>query len=215
MNFAIFQLKRWFGVSRNVSILAGGLLLGVIGMAERSAIAQIPDEMLQEEYEDMMGEEGDFGGGYGPGNGGAAKALATPPLLLKPDPERISTALISSLDSILGPLPPGAVSSIPPLQRDSVVAYQNGDYPLGLGLYFANAIVDPDSAQETFTVAQYNSNLRRPIWSVRFGVAIAVRGDDTVSRSPIKAGSRSASGMGGFGGSPDRGPSDEDMMNRR
>lgn len=149
----------------------------------------------------MYGANGGFGGPQ------AAAKPAIPPIMLDADMSRISSAMTAPLMSFLAPVPPGAVSPIAGMKRDSIVACQNGDYPLALALHFADMVIDPETASDAFSAVQYNSNLRRPVWAIRFGVALAVRGDETSERSPIQPGKAAAGGFaggpgGGFGGPP-------------
>ena len=100
------------------------------------------------------------------------------------------------IEAFIGP-PPAEVSDVPELIRDARAAFRNGDYPLALDLYRAQLIVDPEKADEVVQSVGYCGSLKRPLWSVRFGVAMAVRGDATGSPNPIAA--SEASGNGGMG----------------
>jgi hypothetical protein len=125
-------------------------------------------------------------GSEGSGGYGQPAAIASPALTLKMDLKRIMGLM--PLKSLSSALPPGAVSGTPPLYRDAMVSYQNGDLSLALAHYYANMVVNPETAQDALDAVQYSATLRRPVWSIRIGTAIAVRGDEGAEPSPIQAG---------------------------
>jgi hypothetical protein len=159
-----------------------------------------PPSYGSEGMEGYGGTEGYGGQGYGGEGYGRPAAAASPALTLKVDAKRMVSLI--PLKSLSYKLPAGAISGMPPLQRDAIVAYQNGDLALALALYHANIAVDPQTASESLGAVQYSPTLRRPVWSIRIGTSIAVRGDEGAEPSPIKAGAAANQFAGGgeFGG---------------
>ena len=93
-----------------------------------------------------------------------------------------------------------AVQSGPVLGRDAQSAFQAGHYPMALELMFAHMATEYDDATVAFQNVKFSSLLKRPVWNIRWGVSIAVRGDDVEDNSPIKEGAKPAGGLASRGG---------------
>lgn len=95
------------------------------------------------------------------------------------------------------------VQSGPVLGNDAEQAFQAGHYPMALELMFAHMATEYEDASVAIENVRFSPLLKRPVWNIRWGLSIAVRGDDVEDPSPIKEGARPAQGMGfGAGGGP-------------
>ena len=111
-----------------------------------------------------------------------------------------------------------SIESGPVLRSDAENAFQAGHYPMALELMFAHMATEYEDAGGELQNVRFSSLLKRPVWNIRWGVSISVRGDDVQDNSPIKEGARPAQGFaagggrgpGGFGGG-DFGGFDESM----
>ena len=180
-------------------------------------------EASYDEYDEMddMYDESDYGdGGYGGsmrsrGRGRGVAGSSDAMLLYGLNPA--STMEDIDLAALLAPRE-DPIQTGPVLKRESEQAFASGNYPLALELAFGHMAAEyPDSVVDLRTV-KYSSTLRRPVWNVRFGVSMSVRGASSLKDAkPIRETSRGRSiGRGednnnrrrGRGG-PGPGPQDE------
>ena len=98
------------------------------------------------------------------------------------------------------------VQSGPVLGDDAEQAFQAGHYPMALELMFAHMATEYDDASTAIENVRFSPLLNRPVWNIRWGLSIAVRGDDVEDPSPIKEGARPAQGMGFGAGDGPGGP---------
>lgn len=147
-------------------------------------------------------------------NGASLGSGAAGSLLGLPD---VGSILSGLQGSPLGTPPPqGGLSTGPVLKHDAEQAMAAGDLPRALQLYFGHMVAEYDQAAEELDAVRYSPLLKRPVWLVRWGVSMKVRGDQSVSDyQPIVAGGsdrndgygtqgygqRGAGGYGSAGGS--------------
>ena len=155
-----------------------------------------------------MGEmDMEMNGGYGPGMGipggmsqGATGGGMNP----------LGGALASMMGSVdlsgfFFPKQELNIQSGPVLGTDAEQAFQAGHYPMALELMFAHIATEYDDARTAIENVRFSPLLKRPVWNIRWGVSISVRGDNVEDPSPIKEGARPAQGTeygagGGLGG---------------
>ena len=80
------------------------------------------------------------------------------------------------------------------LLNEAALAYANGDLPLGLKLYFGHIVAEYDEASSAMQQAKYSALMKRPAWTLRWGISMAVRGE-AVDPQPI--GNEAAGNRGG------------------
>jgi hypothetical protein len=174
-------------------------------------------------YGDEMGMEDAYGGygGYGgPPTGSRARGTGTP------SADAIQTygsGLISLMDGLdLSPFfiadDAITVESGPVLQREAEEAFKAGNEGLGLELMFGYMATEYKDAVVALQTVKYSKAVKRPVWAIRWGVSMAVRGDAT-DPQPIREGAtpnrRSLAGGGGGPGDYDGyGGMDEEMMDQ-
>lgn len=169
---------------------------------------------------DSGDEEPDYGGGYGGGYGGSASASnrsgANP---IMPDLASFFASLQES--PLLAPEQVGELSNGPALGRDAELAFEAGNLPLAMRMYWAHVVAEYEQAGEALEAVRFSPLLRRPTWHTRWGVSMLVRSDDdTTDFGPIPVDGSStqrrarSSGGGSFAGGPGYGsysdPSDDD-----
>ena len=100
------------------------------------------------------------------------------------------------------------VQTGPVLKNDAEQAFRAGHYPMALELMFAHMATEYEDANSVIQNVRFSSLLKRPIWNIRWGVSISVRGDEVNDFSPIKAGAKPSGGLasGGGGGRGGFGP---------
>ena len=167
------------------------------------------DEM--DEMDEMMDDDDGYGddGGYGSGGGrrNGARATQSSP---RADVMDVYGATFASLrdqlsfSPLFAPTQAAAVDSGPFLGRDAEDAFKAGNHPLALALMFGHMAVEQRDALVALQTVKYNGLLRRPVWNIRWGVSLSIRGDMTGDPQPIEEGStpsggRSRGGGGGFG----------------
>ncbi|GAA5506199.1 hypothetical protein [Novipirellula caenicola] len=113
-----------------------------------------------------------------------------------------STSIFSSMN--LAPLMAASIPAMedkrPPLRKQSDEAFLDGRMATALELFFGNLVIEPEKASEQLNSVKYSAMLKRPVWQVRWGVSLAVRGDDTGDRGTITEGSGGNSRNSGFRG---------------
>ncbi len=183
----------------NLRPIAVFAVMGVAGLASVSW-AQEPSPDTSSTYDDSMDSaydssygadyEAQMNGGYGSGGGGYGGGGS-----VETDVSRTYLAdLISLTDGFkLGPLfapeNPVEVQSGPALGRDSEVAFQSGNPAIALEMMCGHMTTEYEDAIEVLRSAKFSMTLRRPVWMLRWGISIAIRGDEDVeSPSPIRAG---------------------------
>jgi hypothetical protein len=184
------------------------------------------DEMGMEDemgMDDMDMEMDGYGGGSGGGYGGRSQrgSAAGPPSDLM---DLYGATLASVRDRIdLSPLfsanADPEVETGPVLGRDAEDAFKAGNQALAAELMFGHMAVEHQDAMVALQTVKYSPMLRRPVWSIRWGVSLAIRGDSSSDPKPIREGatpmgrpgnSRGGRGLGGQGGG-DFGMGMEDM----
>lgn len=157
-----------------------------------------------------MGMEGE---GYGYGYGGSApggrrSAAGTPRGDVLDTYASNLTSLFGSMD-LSGLLFPGQdiqVESGPVLKREAEQAFQAGNQAVALELIFGHMATEYEEAQFDLQNVRYSALLKRPVWNIRWGVSMSVRGDEISDPQPIREGatpSRRIASRGGRG--PGRG----------
>ncbi len=165
------------------------------------------EEMNSDEYSEEMsydeydGSEGSGYGGRSRGRGSASDAM------MQSYGSAMSSVLRNvDLNALFAPsseIP--AVAAGPVLSADAEHAYQSGNYPLALELFYGHMATEYEQARTHLQTVSYSKLLRQPVWQIRFGVSFAVRGDLDADPQPIKEGktpmNRMANGGDGSDGS--------------
>ena len=162
------------------------------------------DEMMDDVGDDGYGYGDDGGYGSGGGRGAGSRAMLSSP---QADAMAVYGAPFASLRDQLSFSPlfaniQGAVAESGPfLGRDAEDAFKAGNHPLALALMFGHMTVEERDALVALQTVKYNALLRRPVWNIRWGVSLAIRGDITGDAQPIKEGATSSGpgNRGGFG----------------
>ena len=95
------------------------------------------------------------------------------------------------------------VQSGPLLEREASESFQAGYQSLANELMYAHFVTEYEDAQGAILSAQYSSLFKRPLWSIRCGLSMAVRGGDSLTDfQPITESTRRARRSSG-GGAPD------------
>lgn len=123
------------------------------------------------------------------------------------------TSLIRGLDlsPMFGPSQEVSVEGGPVLQRDAEQAFKSGNLGLARELMFGHMAAEYKDAIVAIQTVKYSALLRRPVWNIRFGISMAVRGDGASDPKPIRESANSGrmmanNGRGGPGsGGPGRG----------
>ena len=214
-----------------------GVLTGLLGMflflfSLESAVGQAPggppsseypgsgypegydgsgDSDTETEYESEMGYEYDGTAGGRPGGrrGGTANAND----VMMQSYGSVMTSLLNTVDLNKLFAPDSQLAMIdagPVLSVEAEHAYQSGNYPLALELFYGHMVTEYDQARVSLQTVNYSKLLRRPVWQTRFGVSFTVRGEIDADPQPVKEGKtavRVAAGGGG-GAGPDSYPED-------
>jgi hypothetical protein len=146
------------------------------------------DMMDGMEEEDMYGDdmyEDDYGSGYGGPSGGRRGIQSDAELTYIQNFKSVLGD--AAWSSLIAPAPPEmAVATGPILKRDAEQAFAAGNYPLALELYFGHMAAEyPDSLVDLQTV-KYSQLLSRPVWNIRLGASMSVRGTTSGDRDPIR-----------------------------
>lgn len=152
--------------------------------------SEMEEQMSQMSMEEaMMMGSGDPSGYGGPSYGSRSSGTPQSDAVLT-----YASGLSSLLEEMdLSPLFDSsqdiAVQTGPVLQREAEQAFQSGDHGLALELMFGHMATEYSDAIEEMQSVQYSKLLRRPVWNVRWGVSMAVRGGDEVADpQPIRQG---------------------------
>ena len=178
------------------------------------------DEGMDEDMDDMMDDFGDdgsgYGGGYGSagGYGGGGRGTGSRALLSSPQADAMDVygATFASLrdqlsfSPLFAPAQVAPVESGPFLGREAEDAFKAGNPLLALALMFGHMSVEERDALVALQTVKYNALLRRPVWNIRWGVSLSVRGDITGDPQPIKEGASSQRRRSGAGGANFAGP---------
>ncbi len=166
----------------------------------RDSYEEEMEEFGEEEYEmdsDYESEYGGYGGTRSPRRGGGASDA-----MMQSYASTMSSLLRNvDLATLLGPssaIPP--VDAGPLLSADAEHAYQSGNYPLALELYFAHLATEYDHARVSLQTVGYSKLLKRPVWQTQFGVSFTVRGELDADPQPIKEGKTPLNRMNNAGG---------------
>ena len=179
------------------------------------------DEGMDEDMDDMMDDFGDDGSGYGGGGygsaggyGGGGRGTGSRALLSSPQADAMDVygATFASLrdqlsfSPLFAPAQVAPVESGPFLGREAEDAFKAGNPLLALALMFGHMSVEERDALVALQTVKYNALLRRPVWNIRWGVSLSVRGDITGDPQPIKEGASSQRRRSGAGGANFAGP---------
>ncbi|WP_372721912.1 hypothetical protein [Novipirellula sp.] len=112
------------------------------------------------------------------------------------------TSIFSSMN--LAPLMAASIPAMedkrPPLKKQCDEAFLEGRMATALELFFGNLVIEPEKASEQLNSVKYSAMLKRPVWQIRWGVSLAVRGDDAGDKGAIREGSGGNRGNSGFRG---------------
>ncbi|WP_442506507.1 hypothetical protein SH528x_005355 [Novipirellula sp. SH528] len=129
------------------------------------------------------------------------------------------TSIFSSMN--LAPLMAATIPAMedkrPLLKKQCDEAFLDGRMATALELFFGNLVIEPVKASEQLQSVKYSAMLKRPVWQIRWGVSLAVRGDDAGDKGAITEGSGGNRGNSGFRGEDfgsDEFGMDEGMMGR-
>jgi hypothetical protein len=140
----------------------------------------------------------DMYGGYGSGPSSRPFSLATG----TPRADAMH-AYASSLISLMGgvDLKPlffagqeVAVQGGPYLSREAEEAFQSGYQGLALELMFGHMATEYDDALVAIKTVKYSAAVKRPVWAIRWGISLAVRGE-TDDAQPIREGATPAGSL--------------------
>lgn len=175
-----------------------------IAQSDREAAMGGPDDYGEEMYDGMMDEGemydgmmeedmyGEMDGGYGDsGPRGRSRSGGNS---LNP-----FAGMFTSLD--LAPLlskEAGAdVQSGPVLEAEARELFSAGHQSLACQLMYGFMVAEYKEAFPAIKNIKFSPQLKRPVWNIRWGISMAVRGADEVSDpSPIKEGGSPRGGMG-------------------
>ena len=86
-----------------------------------------------------------------------------------------------------------SIDSGPVLSREAEQAFGSGDQGLANSLMYGHMVTEYAEANVPIQSVKFSTLLKQPVWNLRFGISIAVRGDSILGASPIRAGGRSGS----------------------
>ena len=156
-------------------------------------------DMDMDEFDDT-GYGGGYGGGRGPA-GSRGDAMDTYAGNL--------TSLLGSMDlsGLFLPEQTISVESGPVLKREAEQAFMAGNQSMALELMFGHMATEYQDAIVELQTVKYSPLLKRPVWNIRWGVSISVRGDSVSDPKPIKEGATPRGRIASRGGRGSRGPS--------
>jgi hypothetical protein len=91
------------------------------------------------------------------------------------------------------------------LKRDAEQAFQAGNQAMALELIFGHMATEYNDAQFDLQNVRYSALLKRPVWNIRWGISLSLRGDEASDPQPIREGATpsrrvaSGGGRGQFG----------------
>ena len=156
-----------------------------------------PDMQMEGGYGDEYGYGAPGQGVGGPAGGGGFNPMG---------PAFASMFGSMDLSRLFFPSQDLNIQTGPKLRNEAEQAFQAGHYPMALELIFAHMATEYEDAVIELQNVKFSTLLKRPVWNVRWGVSISVRGDDVEDASPIKEGARPAQGLAFGGGAGGRGP---------
>tara|TARA_R110002049_G_scaffold2750_2_gene21662 strand:- start:518808 stop:520151 length:1344 start_codon:yes stop_codon:yes gene_type:complete len=164
-----------------VAILAGALASSSLDRWFRSdqAVAQRSGDLTAE----LMNT-------YGLSAQGLVRKIDFSPLVIDPDAE------------------PVEIKSGPLLLGDAGKVLQDGDLPLAMELFFAHTVAEYEHAKEPLSAVRFSQQLRRPVWQIRWGVSMALRGGELEDANPIGQSSSRGSSRGRNGEAEEPSPSE-------
>ncbi len=123
------------------------------------------------------------------------------------------TSLVGSIDlsGLFFPEQEITTESGPVLKREAEQAFMAGNQPMALELMFGHMATEYEDASVELQTVKYSPLLKRPVWNIRWGVSMHVRGDDVTDPKPIREGAtpvRRVASRGGRGQSYDGGYED-------
>ena len=205
---AIFRLLAVGALLSTVFVLTGSAQERSMSEQEKME-AQMEAEMQAEmEMEEAM--EREMSESYG-GSGGRSR-LSTAGSIQETLLESFQKSFVSNisslnLDALLvdsSQIP--EVSKGPVLMGDAEKAYQAGNFPLAMQLYFGFLATEYEQATGPLQSVKFSKLLVRPVWQTRWAVSYTVRGDtDVTDPSPIQLGAGSSRSGGQRSGQPPRG----------
>lgn len=164
------------------------------------------ESMEEEEYGPGYGDEG-YGSGSG-GRGGRATGGASSEVLNAYAGNLVSSLGETEWSALFAPAPPEMPASGPVLMREAEQAFGAGNCPIALELAFGHMAAEYPQSIVGVQTAKYSGMLKRPVWNIRFGVSMSVRGSTSADPEPIQettSGRRVAQAPGGRGGRGGRG----------
>ncbi|MEM6780158.1 MAG: hypothetical protein AAF670_21075 [Planctomycetota bacterium] len=168
----------------------------------------------QEAMREQMGDPRDAPGfsenGFGgapprSGFGGGGRALGPSALYFGP-----LMGVFKGMDigSLAMTTPNEEVQAGPKLARQARDLYQIGRPLAAKELMFGHMAAEYEDSTSVINSAKYSKALRRPVWTISFGLSIAVRGDQVKDFNAIKEGRRASFASNGRGGPEDFGRQD-------
>ncbi|TWU21647.1 hypothetical protein Pla52o_38340 [Novipirellula galeiformis] len=107
-------------------------------------------------------------------------------------------AIFSSMNlaPLMMPSIPAMEDKRPPLKKQCDDAFLEGRTATALELFFGHLVIEPDKAKTLLEGVKYSALLKRPVWQVRWGVSLFVRGDEggdkgAITDSSAEGGNRS------------------------
>ncbi len=177
------------------------------------------EEMGMEEdlYGDSYGGGG-YGGGYG-GQSPRSRPSGTPESDALQTYAGALTSLAGQLDfsPLFSPTQEIVVESGPVLHREAEQAFAAGHHGLARELAFGHMTTEYEEAIQALKSVKYSPLLRRPVWNIRWGVSMFVRGEEGVlDPQPIREGATPSRRnlAGGGQGQEDYGDQMQDMEMR-
>ena len=155
---------------------SGGSSSSSYGGGSGSSDYSMEEEMNVDDYgyDEGSYDQGSYGGSRGRRGGSAQDALA------QGFAGSIANVFQSAnLASLTDPDAAPPVAAGPVLLNEATVAYSKGNFPLAMNLFFGHIVAEYDEAQSPMQLAKYSRLMRRPAWTVRWGVSIDVRGEAT------------------------------------
>lgn len=221
VSFAPFTLFASFAAAAAAAIALTGAFVAAPAAAQPPGYEEEQMDM-EEDYDGGYGEDPDYDGGY---SGGYSSASSGSDATQTYATGLISLAKSIDLTPLLVPETEVVVEVGPVLSRESEQAFSAGHQGMAVELMCGHMVAEFDEATPVLASVKFSPALRRPVWNVRWGVSIAVRGSEDVTQpSPIREGDttpgRRMASSGGGGGGYDEGygddydnggPSEEDM----
>ncbi|WP_436716191.1 hypothetical protein U8335_00620 [Roseiconus lacunae] len=115
----------------------------------------------------------------------------------------VKAAESTNIASLADPESAPPIASGPVLLNEATVAYAKGASSLARQLYFGHMVAEFENAQGQLSAVKYSKILKRPVWQIRWGISMAVRGDATDPQPIKETAPRSTGGPGDGMGPPD------------